>query len=379
MPETTRGGGRAGRALRATGLVFSWALVLALGGCGDEGAGVGARALDVTVSWGEVGIQPGQLNYPRAICADGDAVWVVDKAAQVQRFDARTGRLTGGWRLTDFAFGKPTGITSYRLGARDLLLIPETHYHRVSVYEIPAGYGVGDGEPPMIARFGSFGRDGGQFTFPTDVAVEPTADGAGIARLYVSEYGGNDRISIFRAVDPSRPEAGFAFEMSFGRFGASASAETVEFSRPQSLEFDAARRELVVTDACNHRIGRFTPEGGLIAWIGSPETAGEGLGEFLYPYGLVLLGDGTALVSEFQGARVQRVDLLTGAGLAVYGRRGRGAGELASPWGVAAAGGTVYVLDSGNSRVLGFAVPSRAGAREDRLARGAGAGKGGPG
>ncbi len=339
-------------------------LVALAGGCRKQAAP--GAAIDAVVSWGETGVQPGQMNYPRAIDADRGALWVIDKGAQAQRFDAKTGQRTGGWLLKDYQFGKPTGVTCYRLGERDLLLVPETHYHRVTIFEIPAAYE--SGEPPILTRFGSFGRGDGQFTFPTDVAVLPGPGGRGIARLYVCEYGGNDRISAFDAADPMEPGKGFTFAFAFGSFGDSARADDVQFSRPQSVDVDAARGELVVTDACNHRVGRFTLEGKLVAWIGSPETASEEPGRFLYPYGLKLLGDGTALVSEFQTSRVQHIDLLTGRSLGTYGHRGRRPGEISSPWGVTADGKLAYVLDSGNDRVIGFELPARERARADELA-----------
>lgn len=364
--------GRRGRALAwAAGLAA--AALLAAGGCKKHATG--PSPLNVAVAWGETGIQPGQMSYPRAIDADAEAVWVVDKSARMQRFDARTGKLTGGWLLKDHKFGKPTGLTCWRAGERDLLLVPETHYHRVTIFEIPRDYR--EGEPPILARFGSFGRGDAQFTFPTDVAVLATPDGKGIARLYVGEYGGNDRINVFESVDPGDPGKGFTFAFAFGTFGDSASRELVQFSRPQSLEIDAERGELVVTDSCNHRIGRFTLDGKLVAWIGSPESAGDAPGAFLYPFGLKLLGDGTALVSEFQGSRVQHVDLLTGQSLGTFGRRGLGRGEISSPWGVTMNGPLAYVLDSGNNRVLGFELPRRVGSRADGLATaGAAAGAG---
>ncbi len=369
----TYGGGVRGRAGPRWPHLVTAGCVLALAGgwmAGCKKKPEPGAAIDVVVGWGETGLQPGQMNYPRAIDADEGMLWVIDKGAQAQRFEAKTGKRAGGWMLKDYQFGKPTGVTCWRLGQRDLLLVPETHYHRVTVFEVPKDYR--EGEPPILTRFGSFGRGDGQFTFPTDVAVLPTPKdgGKGIARLYVSEYGGNDRISAFDAVDPADPGKGFVFAFAFGSFGDSADAGNVQFSRPQSVEVDAERRELVVTDACNHRVGRFTLEGKLIAWIGSPESASEAPGHFLYPYGLKLLGDGTALVSEFQSSRVQHIDLLTGRGLGTYGHRGRGPGEITSPWGVTVDGGLAYVLDSGSDRVLAFELPAKQKPRKDELASG---------
>jgi DNA-binding beta-propeller fold protein YncE len=242
--------------------------------------------------------------------------------------------------LLPAAEGRPESSAPY------LLYVPDTHYHRVMVYEPPERMGV---EPRLIAKFGDYGKGPGQFIYPTDVAVVPGPDGRA-ARLYVSEYGGNDRISVFDAKD-------FSFQFSFGVFGTGeeegAGRAAVEFNRPQAMGLDLARGRMAVTDACNHRIGVFTLEGELVRWIGSPGVAGTPEG-FAYPYGLALMGDGTALVSEYGGHDLKRVDLDTGETIGRFGRPGRGKGELSTPWGVAIAGETVYVLDSGNARVQGF-------------------------
>ncbi len=220
---------------------------------------------------------------------------------------------------------------------------------------------AGAGAAELIGRFGEFGTGPGQLTYPTDVAVVSSADGRGIERLYVSEYGGNDRISIYEPVgafDAARPE--FAFVSSFGRFGSGDSGEPVEFNRPQAIEWDSAAGELIVADACNHRIGRFRGDGALIGWIGGPERAGEGAGQMRYPYGLEVLSDRTVLASEFGNGRVQRFDLESGRSVGIYGRPGRGEGELTNPWAVTVVGRTAWVLDSGNNRVVGFRVDASA-------------------
>jgi DNA-binding beta-propeller fold protein YncE len=204
-----------------------------------------------------------------------------------------------------------------------------------------------DQAPELVSSFGSIGQGPGQFTYVTDVGILKAADGKSVERLYVSEYGGNDRISVFDGADHK-------FLFAFGAYGSSADAASVQFSRPQSVEVDEARRLLVVTDACNHRIGVFGLDGKLIRWIGSPETAGGGPDQFAYPYGLVLLGDGTALCTEFGNHRVHHVDYVRGKALEVLGMPGRGRGQFTNPWAITVMGDLVYVLDSGSDRIQAF-------------------------
>lgn len=354
------------RLIRRGAAVALMALWAADAGCNHR-APEGER-IDVSVAFGEPGLSPGQFSYPRAMDHDETSVWIIDKAARVQRLNPETGEATCGWRMPEWALGKPTGVTVWKPkggGENDeLIFIPDTHYHRVMVYQVGehkalADVGPGDDgtrwgpKVSLIARFGEYGSLPGQFTYPTDVAVLPTEDGLRVARLYVTEYGGTDRVSVF---EPG-PEGGWQLKFTFGRFGSGAQADPVEFSRPQSIEIDAGRRELVITDACNHRLGRFTLEGKLVAWISGPDKIGKELGRFTYPYGLCLPGDGTALVAEFGNNRVQRIDLSTGNSLGSFGQPGRERGQLATPWAVTVLRGTAFVLDSGNNRVFGFRLP----------------------
>ena len=326
--------------------------------------------LDVTVQFGEVGSSPGQFSYPRALDHDRSCLWVVDKLARIQRLDPKTGRSLGEWQMPVWKDGKPTGLTAWDPDGQDgpLVFVPDTHYHQVWIYDGGSLEGAGLGTP--LTRFGEYGTGPGQFVFPTDVAVLPGPDGVSIKRLYVSEYQENDRISVYEArghvtkaslVAAARASAPapspFEFKFSFGKQGSSTSPDNIEFSRPQSIAIDQERQELIVNDACNHRIGRFTLDGALISWTNPEGVIGQQPGQLAYPYGLALLPDGTVLVTEFGNNRVQHLDLRGGTPLGIYGEQGRYEGQLASPWGIAVLGKTAYVLDSGNNRVTGFDVP----------------------
>lgn len=295
---------------------------------------------------GETGLSPGQFFYPRCLDADDGSLWVIDKAARVQRLDP-DGRCTASWVMPMHDRGKPTGLSIAPFDRAAALYVADTHNSRVVIYQIPPAEFPRDREPAVLGSFGTYGTGPGQFIYPTDIAVLPAADGVSAERIYVSEYGGNDRISAF-----SRDGT---FLFSFGEFGESADPDAIQFKRPQSIGI--AGDELIVVDSSNHRLGRFTLEGRLLSWMGQPERPGLEPGHFIYPYGLALPGDGTALVSEFGAGRVQHVDLRRGVPIAAYGRLGRGEGELANPWGVAIVGREVFVLDSGHDRVVSFAAP----------------------
>ncbi len=293
-----------------------WLALTVVGGCDRREAG-GPRPV---LTFGGQGLGPGQFVYPRAIAVAPDGcVFVVDKTARIQRFDA-DGRFQISWRMPEWEAGKPTGLFVDRRGR---VLVADTHYHRVMIY---------DRDGRELGRFGTRGTGAGQFELTTDVAE---GDGGG---LYVSEYGGNDRISRFA------PDG-----CCTGSFGGP-EAGPAALRRPQSLVWDP-RGSLWVADAVNHRICRFSPDGRLLQSFG---RMGAGPGQLKYPYGLALCPDGTLLVSEFGNNRVQRFDR-SGASLGTWGGTGREPGRFLGPWGVAVGPGRrVYVLDSGNNRVQVF-------------------------
>lgn len=343
----------AARCLSALAIGALWSCA----GCDELPPDETPRPIEVLTQIGEVGLSPGQFSYPRCIDTDGRDLWVIDKAARVQRLDPKTGAYLGGWKMPEYQLGKPTGITVGKGdGGETLLYVPDTHYHRVMIYRPGTSSELAGaaGEAQIVTQFGEYGTGPGQFIYCTDVAVLLDETNTRPIRLYVPEYGDNDRVSVF---EHGPTPNSWVYSFSFGRFGSSAAAETVEFNRPQSIQIDEKNRELVITDACNHRVGRFTLDGKLIAWFGSPDEPTAAPGRFRYPYGLSLLGDGTALVAEFGGNRVQRIDLRDGRCLGLWGRPGRSKGEVAAPWGITVLGDRVYVLDSGNNRVVAFKRP----------------------
>ncbi len=299
------------------------AAVTGLGGCGDRDAAA-ARPLPAVLVFGSSGLSLGQFNYPRGIAADRQRgrLFIVDKTARVQRFDTQ-GIPELQWRMPEMELGKPTGLNVAPDGN---VYVADTHYFRVIAYD-PSG--------TELLRFGRYGEGPGEFIYPTDVEFGPAG------RLYVSEYGGNDRIQVFE------PDGTYVFE--FGGFGSG----TGEFNRPQSMVFDEERRELFIADACNHRIVVVDAEG---RWLRSFGEAGREAGQLLYPYDLVLLPDGTLVVCEFGNNRLQQFTR-DGRSLAVMGRLGAGPGELKYPWGVDLLEDRLFVLDSGNNRVQVFPRP----------------------
>ncbi len=333
--------------------------LLAFGGCGQGATGTpsdpyaGIPPIPSIRTFGTPGYGPGQFRVPRSVAFDEarGRFFVIDKSARIQRMD-REGRPELEWRMPEFTIGMPVGLSVHPDDGR--VFVADTHYHRIVVFS---------GEGVELARFGRYGQAPGEFIYPTDIAFG--TDG----RIYIGEYGGNDRVQIF---SPTFEPIGV-----IGSFGGGEG----QFSRPQGLAFDRAANELYVADSNNHRVVVYDPDGRRLRQFGTPGTA---VGELAYPRGIVFCGDGTILLVEFGNHRVQRFVAAPGerfgTSLGVWGGMSTGPrpqpigepidvverhreievepGRLQYPWDMAGVGGHVMVLDSSNNRVMLAKIPS---------------------
>jgi len=284
-----------------------------ISGCDPGHAGAG----DVVRVVGRLGTGPGEFGYPRAVTVDRDGTFfVVDKTGRIQRFD-KDGNLERVWSMPQVKAGKPVGIYIHTDGR---LFIADTHYHRVLIT---------DRDGNVLDSFGREGMGDGEFSLPTDVAVD--AEGF----IYVSEYYVTERVSKWSP------------DLQFVKCFGEAPIEGRRLSRPAAMVFDD-EQTLWVADACNHRLVRFSRDGAVLRTFGS---FGTGPGEMRYPYDVNVTPDGMLMVCEYGGHRLQWFDK-EGRSLKIWGTSGRAPGQLFAPWGaVCGADETVIVVDSLNNRV----------------------------
>ena len=282
------------------------ALLVLAAGCARATAPESAASIR---SIGGPGSEAGRFATPRATAWDPRGfLYVVDKTARIQKFDA-AGAYLLGWSTPENEKGRPTGL---RVDDAGDLWVADTHYHRVLHYS-PDG--------TLRSEFGSEGTGPGQFLYPTGIAI--AADGS----IFVSEYGGNDRIQVFTREGK--------LLRSWGRYGTGPG----EFARPQGLAIAGDR--IYVADAANHRVQVFRLDG-------RPRASWGGL---KYPYSVSLDGEGNVLVAEYGRHCVSKFSP-EGKPLASAGSPGTGPAELNTPWAAVPIGGDrIAVVDSGNHRV----------------------------
>jgi hypothetical protein len=184
--------------------------------------------------------------------------------------------------------------------------------------------------------------------------------------VYVSDHG-NHRIQAF-TLDGTLLSV-------WGRNGGDGSPGTGpgEFEQPRSAATDRAGNVYVV-EKLNHRVQKLTPDGRLLSRWGKNGGAGGGdaaigsaPGEFNLPYDAVVDSRGTVYVVDTSNTRVQRFDT-NGVFRGMWGGPGFGPGQFHDPYQAAIdCRDNVYVTDEENSRVQKFgdpaATPPRCGPR----------------
>ena len=320
-------------------------------------------------SLGTYGSGEGQLAYPRGLVVDAFGnIFVADSGNnRIMRFDA-AGQATswgsvcilesgagcidpdgtGPLPLGAGQFYEPWGVT---VDAQGRVYVADTWNHRIQVFDNQGRFLGQWGEGRLVdAELDVRGRAGTPYAFygPRGVAVDSQG------RVYVTDTG-NERVLVYAVQEGADGYLQANFLYQWGTLG----PEPGHFVEPVGIAVDAADR-VYVADTLNGRIQVFAPDGSgqvsftpVVTWkvTGWDSTSRENK-----PYIAVSPG-GQVYFAVPERHYVVGTD---GVGniLAVWGGYG---GDLASfnlPVGVAVdAQGLVYVSDSGNGRVLVFAVP----------------------
>ncbi len=308
-------------------------------GEGSEGAPIALpvdeydqKRVQVTAvaQWGSLGSGPGQLSNPKGLDVDGQGhVYVVDTFNhRIQVFDGQGAfvRQWGGQGNGAGQFQEPWGIA---VDAEGISYVADTWNHRIEQF---------DAQGSFLAQWGSFGDTGGalgdpfMLYGPRDVAIAPDGN------ILVSDTG-NKRIVKFT------PEGQFVQQ-----WGGLGSLEG-QFSEPVGVAV-GADGQAYVADTWNQRVQRF---GSGMIYAGQwPVVGWESLLPANKPY-LAVDSLGNVYVTAPEYHWIARYSP-TGQLLSVWGAYGTALAGLNMPSAIALdRDDNLYVVDSGNNRVLKYA------------------------
>jgi DNA-binding beta-propeller fold protein YncE len=266
---------------------------------------------------GGPGTIDGLFSTPRGVACDGRGhIYVQDRMGRIQKFD-ESGRFIRVWKVPTIEKGRPTSLA---VDSEGFVWVADTHNYRVLKYSPDA---------ELVFQFGVQGNKPGEFFYVCGIAV--AEDGT----IYVSEFGGNDRVQVF--------DRGGRYLRGWGSYGEG----DLQFKRPQSLALGPGGR-LYVADSSNHRVVVYDRSGRRLNSFGG---YGAEPGRMKYPWGLAVARDGTLHVAEYGNHRLQRFDP-DGRPLGTTGVHGAEPGELNTPWAVAfLPDESLVISDSLNHRV----------------------------
>jgi sugar lactone lactonase YvrE len=190
---------------------------------------------------------------------------------------------------------------------------------------------TGGGFPAFASSFGASGAGNGQFSFPSDIAVDSSGN-TWVADTF------NNRIEKFN-------EKG-EYVTKFGSSGAS----NGQLAWPMALALDSSGNTWVA-DTFNNRIEKFNEKGEYVTKFGS---AGAGNGQLSIPMGIAVDSKGNVWVADTGNGRIEEFSE-SGQFLKTVGTKGSGTGQLGEPAGIdIGPDGALWVADLQNSRVAEF-------------------------
>ncbi|WP_088830362.1 fibronectin type III domain-containing protein [Paenibacillus tyrfis] len=289
---------------------------------------------------GGAGTGPGQFSSPSEVAIDHSGnIYVADAGNhRIQKLTIATGvwsewkRSAGGAGSALGEFNNPKGVAVDGSGN---VYVADSNNERVQKLDI-----LSNSWSEWVYSGGVIGKGLGEFKYPNGVA----ADSKGNA--YVADFG-NHRIQKLDVSTGVWSE----WKKSSGGEGSALG----EFDGPTDVAVDSSGN-VYVSDFYNHRVQKLTVATGVWSeWKKSGGGAGSGPGEFNYPSGVTVDGDGNVYVADSDNNRIQKLTAATGKWSEWKksdGKPGSSLGEFNYPTGVAVdRNGNVYVADMKNHRI----------------------------
>ena len=251
---------------------------------------------------------------------------------------------TAGW--VDGGNGRMNYPADVAVSPNGWLAIADRNNHRIRVFGV-------DGQLTTVAGSGSATFADGKgnaasFYYPEGVAVSVEGD-----ILVADTY--NNRIRRV-ALDGTVTTLAGSGSSGF----TDGPLLSAALYRPGGL-VEISKGVIVVADSYNHRIRILQNSAVQVLAGNGSATFVEGTGtgaSFYYPAAVAKGPDGTILVADRSNSRIRSIDLKTGKTSTVVGSAGAGwqdgvasAAKINNPYGVAASGSKIWVMDSSNYRI----------------------------
>ena len=223
----------------------------------------------------------------------------------------------GGEGCGDGKLNYPGGVAFDK--SEKHIVVADRDNHRIQMFSRKSG--------KMTKKFGSRGRDDGEFDGPSGVFVDNKG------RIVVTDWN-NHRVQVFSA------EGKFLF-----MFG---DAIEEKLKHPRDTVYHENTKHFVVSDTGNNVLKVFDAQGGYLRTIGKP---GVKKGELYSPRGLVVDANDRIVVCDLDNHRLQFFDF-NGTCLNSFGSKGKALGQFSYPMGVDTLNdGQIVISDWGNDRI----------------------------
>ncbi len=291
--------------------------------------------------FGASGSEPGQLMGPRGLVAAPDgSLYVADTGNhRIQHF-ARDGSLINTWGVfgaSDGVSAAPTGSFNepwdLAIGPDGSVYVADTWNHRIQKFSPEGefittwGFGISQTGDP----FGFYG--------PRGIAVNDEG------LVFVTDTG-NKRVVVFDS------EGDYITQIGSGGFAPG------QFDEPVGITVDETG-QIYIADTWNQRVQVMAPDGaGNYLPAGSWDIVGW-FGASLNNYPYIAVHEGSVFVTDPEGYRVLEFTS-QGEFVRYWGDFGTTPEDFALPVGIDVdPDGQVWVVDSANSRVMGFNLPEQ--------------------
>ncbi len=204
----------------------------------------------------------------------------------------------------------------------------------------------------LLAAYGSYGSEAGQFKYPWGIAVNQST-----GNVYVTDQG-NNRVEELSSSGSFIRTFGWGVSNGNNEFEVCtkecqpgiAGTGSGQFKTIAGVSVDSSGN-VWVADFGNSRLEEFNENGSFTKVVG---TEGSGNGQFKEPLNIAFSG-ASMYVVDYGNSRIEQFSM-TGGYEGQFGKAGSGNKEFKNPYGIATepATGDLYVVDSGNGRVQEF-------------------------